>query len=150
MAETEQDPPSVRFYESVRDEVVEHRVVDEAETVIAGVWVGELEEMRRAALGQIAAMSVTEHVARERLRRAEDAGVPGELARARAVVAAVRAEQAPGVETFRGLIARVDLELRTADSARLERGKRAVRDLERLRAAWAGAYGGGGTSSGPG
>lgn len=56
-------------------------------------------------------MSVAEQVARERLRRAEDAGVPGDLARARAGVAAVQAERAGGLEGFRTLIARMDAEL---------------------------------------
>ena len=142
MAETEQDPSAVRFYERVRDEVTEHRAVDEAEAVIAGLWAGELEEIRRVALGQIAAMSVAEHVARERLRRAEDAGVPGDLARARAGVAAVQAERAGGLEGFRTLIARMDAELERAQSAGLARRRRAEQDLARLRAAWAGAYGG--------
>ena len=141
MAQTEQDPSAVRFYEHVRDEVVEHRVVDEAEAVVAGVWIGELEEMRQAALGQIAALSVAEQVARERLRRAKAAGAPGDLARARARVAAVQAEHEKGVERFRGLIAHVDIELANAETAGRERSRRAEHDVERLRAAWTGAYG---------
>jgi hypothetical protein len=146
MAETEQDPSAVRLYERVRDEVMEHRVVDEAEAAIALAWVGELAETRQAALGQIAALSVAEQVARERLRKAEAAGAPGDLARARAAVAAVRSEHEEGVERFRAMIARVDAELESAESAGLERGRRAERDLERLRNAWTEAYGGGARS----
>lgn len=139
MAEAEQDPPALRFYQHVRDEVAEHRAVDEAEAVIAGVWVEELGELRRAALGQIAAMSVAEHVARQRLREAQEAGRPGDVARARAGIAAVEAERFDGLDGFRKLIARVDVALARADSAGLERSRRARRDLERLRSAWTGA-----------
>lgn len=143
MAETEQDPSAVRFYERVRDEIVEQRAVDEAEAVVERAWVGQLAEMRQAALGQIAALSVAEQVARQRLRRAQAAGAPGDLARARATVAAVRAEQETDAERFRAVIARADAELESAESAGLARGRRAERDLEKLRAAWTGAYGGG-------
>jgi hypothetical protein len=147
MTESEQDPSAMRLYERVRDEVAEHRVVDEAEVLIAIAWVGELAEMRQAALGQIAALNVAGQVARERLRRAEAGGASGALARARAAVAAVEAEHEAGGERFRAMIARVDAELAGVEAAGLERGRRAERDLERLRSAWTGVYGGAAPSS---
>jgi hypothetical protein len=142
MTETERNRSAMGRYERVRDEVAEHRAVDEAEVVIAVAWVGELAEMRQAALGQIAALSVAGHVAHERLRRAEAGGASGALARARAAVAAVRAEHEAGAQHFREMIARVDAELASVERAGLERGRRAEHDVERLRSAWTGAYGG--------
>jgi hypothetical protein len=141
MAEVGRDPQAVRLYQRIRDEVAEHRVVDSAEAVITGLWIGELEEMRRSELGMIAATSVAEHVALRRLRQVLAAGGSGELARCRARVEAVRAEQAATVERSRALIAGMDEELARIEQVDAERGRRAEADLRKLRAAWADAYG---------
>jgi hypothetical protein len=141
MAETEQNLQAVRFYERTRDEIAERRVADEAEAVVAAVWVAELEEMRIGALGLIAAASVAEHLAMDKLRKAQTAGLPGDLARAHARLVALQADRAISLEDTRAVVARVDAELERAAGIRLERCRRVQQDLERLNAAWAGAYG---------
>ncbi|HEX4790605.1 MAG TPA: hypothetical protein VH372_19240 [Actinospica sp.] len=143
MAETEQNPHAVRFYERTRDEVAERRVADEAEAVVAAVWIAELEEMRIGMLGLIAAASVAEHLAMDRLRQAQSAGRPGDLARAHARLVALQADRAISLEDTRAVVARVDAELELAARAGAERSRRVQQDLQRLRAAWTGAYGDG-------
>jgi hypothetical protein len=143
MAEIGQNPQAVRFYEHTRDEVAERRVADEAEAVVAAVWVSELEEMRIGALGIIAAASVAEHIAMDKLRKAQTAGRPGDLARAHARLVALQADRAISLEDTRAVVARVDAELELAAEVGRERGRRVQGDLERLRAAWTGAYGAG-------
>jgi hypothetical protein len=142
MSEPGRDGEAVRNYERIRDEVARHRVVDAAEAVITNLWIGELEQTRRTELGLIAVTSVAEQVALRRLRKALAAGGPGELARARAGVAAVRAEVAESLAHSRALIEQVDAELGRVGLVDVERGRRAERDFKRLRDAWAGAYGG--------
>ena len=135
------DPQAVRLYKRIRDEVAERRVVDEAEAVITTLWITELEEMRRSELGMIAATSVAEHLALRRLQQVLAAGGSGELARCRARLDAVRAEQATTLERSRALIARMEAELGRIELVDAERGRRAEVDLRRLRTAWAEAYG---------
>ena len=141
MAEAGRDPQAVRRYKRIREEVAEHRAVDEAEAVITSLWITELEEMRRSELGMIAATSVAEHLALRRLQQALAAGGSGELARCRARLDAVRAEQATTLEHSRALIARMEAELGRIELVDGERGRRAEADLRRLRTAWAEAYG---------
>jgi hypothetical protein len=141
MAEVGRDPQAVQFYRRVRDEVAEHRVVDAAEAVITSLWVAELEEMRRSELGMIAATSVAAQLALRRLRQALAAGGTGELARCRARVEAVHAEQVVTLARSRAMITRMDTELGRVESVEAERGRRAEGDLSRLRLAWSDAYG---------
>lgn len=141
MAGTERDPRAVWVYERTLGEVAERRVVDEAETVLARAWVGELERARTAARGQIAATRVAELAAFEKLRAAQNAGRPAELARAHARLAALQDEQASALDSTRALIERLDAEIERAGLADVERSRRAQLDLARLRDAWTGAYG---------
>jgi hypothetical protein len=142
MAEIGRDPQAVQFYEQVRREVAENRAVDAAESVVAACWLAELSQMRRAALGLLASAGVAEHDARERLRRAQDGGGGPEFVRARVGIEALQAEHAESLEKPRLLLARVDVELDRMVQIGDERRRCAEHDIERLRAAWTGAYGG--------
>lgn len=146
MAEIGRDPQAVQFYERVRQEVAENRAVDAAETVVTGCWLAELTQMRRAALGLLASAGVAEHDARERLRKAQDGGGGPEFVRARVGIEALQAEHAESLEKPRLLLARVDAELDRIVQVGDERRRRAEHDLERLQAAWTGAYGHGGSA----
>ncbi len=142
MAEIGRDPQAVQFYEHVRQEVAEHRVVDAAEALVTGWWLAELAQMRRTALGLLASAGVAEHDARKRLRKAQDGGGGPEFVRARVGIEALQAEHAESLEKPRLLVARVDAELDRMMQVGDERRRRAADDLERLHAAWTGAYGG--------
>jgi hypothetical protein len=94
MPETERDPAAVREYERALAEVAEHRVLDEAEDVIARAWIAELDAMRHAGLRLAMVTRVAERVARESLHQAQRHGPPAELPRAHARFAATEVRTA--------------------------------------------------------
>ncbi len=132
---------AIREYERTLSEVAERQVIDEAEDAIARAWIAELDQVRRDGLRLVMAVRVAEHLARERLHEAELGGRPADVARAHARFAAAEAEKAGSVQHAHALLTSVDDEIEAVCQAGLERDRRGQRDLQRLRSAWAAAYG---------
>jgi hypothetical protein len=141
MSESEPDPVAVREYERTLTEVAERRVVDEAQDAISRAWIAELDAMRHEGLRLTMALRVAERVAHEKLRTAQIVGRPDELAHAHARFAVTKAEASERLRHAKALLASVDVELDAVSRAGLERSRRNERDLQRLRSAWAAAYG---------
>ena len=140
MSETGGHPAAVREYERVLREVAERRAVDEAEGVLARAWIAELDEMRRTALGLVAAARPTSGESGTEPRDAHFHGRPAELARANAHLEAAAAEQRISLEQARSILASVDAEIEMVCEAVVERTRRSQDDLYRLQAAWAAAF----------
>lgn len=141
MSEIERDPQAVRTYERMRDAVAERRVVDEAEKVLGRAWLDELEDIRKAALGVVAAIRLATNIALSQLRRAQGEGRLAEMARAQARLAALESKQGIGLDEAHAVLDWVDTELEKVDTTDLERRCRIQHDLEQLRAAWTAAFG---------
>jgi len=132
---------AVARYRRTLHEVAEHRVVDEAEEVLARVWVGRLDELRRTALGLVAAARLARRAARAEVREAERGGRPGQMAVAHARLKSIEAMQDDELNDARVLIAAVDAELELVCRAGVDRARRRRADHSRLRAARRAAYG---------
>jgi len=133
---------AVARYRRTLREVAEHRVVDEAEEVLARAWIAQLDEMRRAALGLVAAARLARRAARAEVRDAERGGRLGEMAVAHARLKSIEAMQDGELNDARALIAAVDAELELVCRAGIDRARRDRADHSRLRTAWRAAYGG--------
>jgi hypothetical protein len=130
-------------YRRALREVAEHQVVDEAEDVLARSWIGQLDEMRRTALGLLAAARLARNAARAELRLAEERGRPDDLALAHARLRSIEAEQDDQLYDARAFIASVDAELELVCAAGIERARRDRADTFRLLEARCAVYGDG-------
>lgn len=132
---------AVAAYRRTLLRVAEHQVVDEAEDVLARVWIAQLDEMRRAALSLIAAAHMADSAARTELREAQERGRPEEMARAHARMQSTRLLRAGNLREARAFIASVDAELELVCQAGVERVRRDRDDHARLDSARRAAYG---------
>jgi hypothetical protein len=132
---------AVAAYRRTLLEVAGRQVVDEAEDVLARVWIGHLDEMRRAALSVIASAHVADSAARTELRQAQERGRPDEMARAHARMQSTRGSQECNLRDARAFIASVEAELELVCQAGVERVRRDRADHSLLDSARRAAYG---------
>lgn len=128
-------------YRRVLREVAEHRVVDDAEDTLARAWIAQLDEMRRAALGLLAAARMASNAARAEVRLAAERGRPGDLAIAQARLQSLEESQDGNLRDARAFLASVDAELELVCAAGVDRVRRFRADHARLRAARRAAFG---------
>jgi hypothetical protein len=135
------DPAAIAQYRRTQRAVAANQAVDAAESILAQAWLRHLGELRRCALDLADATRDVHQEALTRLRDAQTACDPAEIAVAQELVERVGHDLGGDLAASRRLLASVEEHVELVSRAGFERVQREQADLDRLREARTAAYG---------